>query len=262
MDIGFVGLGNMGSGMASNLLKAGHAVTVYNRSKDKVDALTAQGARPARTVAEACGGEAVVSMLANDDAVEAVSFGADGIIANLADGAVHVSSSTISVALAECLTAAHSGAGQSFVTAPVFGRPEAAAAAKLFVVVAGASAAVQGVSPIFDAIGQRTFVVSDDPTAASLIKLSGNFLIASVIESLGEAMALVGKAGVDKQQCTGVPDLRRSDRARGVRTRRIRRAARLEGRPTGAGRGRGTTGATARREPPARPLPDTARQRR
>jgi 3-hydroxyisobutyrate dehydrogenase-like beta-hydroxyacid dehydrogenase len=200
MDIGFVGLGNMGSGMASNLLKAGHAVTVYNRSKDKVDALTAQGARPARTVAEACGGEAVVSMLANDDAVEAVSFGADGIIANLADGAVHVSSSTISVALAERLTAAHSEAGQSFVTAPVFGRPEAAAAAKLFVVVAGASAAVQVVSPIFDDIGQRTFVVSDDPTAASLIKLSGNFLIASVIESLGEAMALVGKAGVDKQQ--------------------------------------------------------------
>jgi 3-hydroxyisobutyrate dehydrogenase-like beta-hydroxyacid dehydrogenase len=200
MDIGFVGLGNMGSGMASNLLKAGHAVTVYNRSKDKVEALTAQGARPARTVAEACGGEAVVSMLANDDAVEAVSFGADGIIANLADGAVHVSSSTISVALAERLTEAHSGAGQSFVTAPVFGRPEAAAAAKLFVVVAGASAAVQVVSPILDAIGQRTFVVSDDPIAASLIKLSGNFLIASVIESLGEAMALVGKAGVDKQQ--------------------------------------------------------------
>ncbi|MGH3643211.1 MAG: NAD(P)-dependent oxidoreductase [Mycobacterium sp.] len=200
MDIGFVGLGNMGSGMASNLLKAGHAVTAYNRSQDKVEALTAQGARPARSVAEACGGDAVVSMLANDDAVEAVSFGADGIIANLADGAVHVSSSTISVALAERLAAAHSEAGQSFVTAPVFGRPEAAAAAKLFVVVAGASAAVQGVSPIFDAIGQRTFVVSDDPTAASLIKLSGNFLIASVIESLGEAMALVGKAGVDKQQ--------------------------------------------------------------
>ena len=91
-------------------------------------------------------------------------------------------------------------AGQHFVAAPVFGRPEAAKAAKLFVVAAGDSAAVQSLSPIFDAIGQRTFVVSDDPTAASLIKLSGNFLIASVIESLGEAMALVGKAGVDRQQ--------------------------------------------------------------
>ena len=200
MDIGFIGLGNMGSGMASNLLQAGHGVTAYNRSQDKVDALAAHGAHPARTVAEACGGEAVVSMLANDAAVEAVTFGADGIIENLADGAVHVSSSTISVALAERLVAAHADAGQRFVAAPVFGRPEAAEAAKLFVVAAGDPAAVHAVSPLFDAFGQRTFVVSDDPTAASLIKLSGNFLIASVIESLGEAMALVGKAGVDKQQ--------------------------------------------------------------
>jgi 3-hydroxyisobutyrate dehydrogenase-like beta-hydroxyacid dehydrogenase len=200
MDIGFIGLGNMGSGMASNLLAAGHRVTAYNRSQDKVDALAEHGAHPARTVAEACGGEAVVSMLANDAAVEAVTFGADGILASLATGAVHVSSSTISVALAERLAAAHAEAGQRFVAAPVFGRPEAAEAAKLFVVAAGDSAAVQSVSPLFNAIGQRTFVVSDDPTAASLIKLSGNFLIASVIESLGEAMALVGKAGVDKQQ--------------------------------------------------------------
>lgn len=200
MDIGFVGLGNMGSPMASNLLAAGHGVTAYNRSQGKVDALTAHGARPARTVADACGGEAIVSMLANDEAVEAVAFGADGIIANLAAGAVHVSSSTISVALAKRLAAAHSEAGQHFISAPVFGRPEAAGAAKLFVVVAGAPAAVQAVSPLFEAIGQRTFVISEDPTAASLIKLSGNFLIASVIESLGEAMALVGKAGVDKEQ--------------------------------------------------------------
>ncbi|MDT5316562.1 MAG: hypothetical protein QOE74_5582 [Mycobacterium sp.] len=200
MDIGFIGLGNMGSGMAANLLKAGHGVAAYNRSQDKVDALVAQGARRAHTVAEACGGEAVISMLADDAAVEAVTFGADGIIANLAKGAVHVSSSTISVALAERLFAAHAEAGQRFVAAPVFGRPEAAEAAKLFVVAAGDPAAVQAVSPLFDAIGQRSFVVSDDPTAASLIKLSGNFLIASVIESLGEAMALVGKAGVDKQQ--------------------------------------------------------------
>lgn len=200
MDIGFIGLGNMGSPMASNLLAAGHGVTAYNRSQDKVDALTAHGARPARTVAEACGGDAIVSMLANDEAVEAVAFGADGIIANLAAGAVHVSSSTISVALAKRLAAAHSEAGQHFVSAPVFGRPEAAGAAKLFVVVGGDPAAVRDVSPLFEAIGQRTFVISEDPTAASLIKLSGNFLIASVIESLGEAMALVGKAGVDKEQ--------------------------------------------------------------
>jgi 3-hydroxyisobutyrate dehydrogenase-like beta-hydroxyacid dehydrogenase len=113
---------------------------------------------------------------------------------------VHVSCSTISVALAQRLTAAHAEAGQLFVAAPVFGRPEAARAAKLFVVAAGEPATVQAVFPVLDAIGQRTFVVAEQPDAASLVKLSGNFLIASVIESLGEAMALVGKAGVDKLQ--------------------------------------------------------------
>lgn len=200
MRIGFVGLGNMGSGMASNLLRAGHQVTAYNRSQDKVDALAAAGARPARTVAEACDAEAVVSMLAHDEAVEAVTFGDDGILASLPAGAVHVSASTISVALSERLTAAHRDAGQGYVAAPVFGRPEAAAAAKLFVVAAGTPEVVAAMSPVFDAIGRRTFTVGDEPSTANLVKLSGNFLIASVIESVGEAMALVGKAGVDTQQ--------------------------------------------------------------
>lgn len=200
MEIGFIGLGNMGAGMAANLLKAGHEVTAYNRSQDKVAALAEQGAKPAKGVADACGGDIVISMLANDDAVGAVTFGDGGILASLRPGATHVSSSTISVALSERLTAAHAEAGQSFVAAPVFGRPEAAAAATLFVVAAGAPETVQAMSPVFDAMGQRTFVVSEEPKAASLVKLSGNFLIASVIESLGEAMALVGKAGVDKAE--------------------------------------------------------------
>jgi 3-hydroxyisobutyrate dehydrogenase-like beta-hydroxyacid dehydrogenase len=200
MDIGFLGLGNMGAAMAANLLRAGHTVTAYNRSFDKVEALVAEGARPARTVAEACRADVVVSMLANDDAVEAVTFGTDGVLANLEGAATHVSCSTVSVALAQRLTAAHAEAGHGFVAAPVFGRPEAAKAAKLFVVAAGDPATLQAVSPVLDAIAQRTFVVSEQPAAASLVKLSGNFLIASVIESLGEAMALVGKAGVDKQQ--------------------------------------------------------------
>jgi len=200
MKIGFIGLGNMGAGMAANLLKAGHEVTAYNRSQDKVAALAEQGANPAKTVAETCGGDIVFTMLANDDAVSAVTFGEDGILTSLRPGATHVSSSTISVALSERLAAAHAEAGQRFVAAPVFGRPEAAAAAKLFVVAAGAEDALQPLSPVFDAIGQRTFVVSDEPKAANLVKLSGNFLIASVIESLGEAMALVAKAGVDKNE--------------------------------------------------------------
>ena len=200
MKIGFIGLGNMGAGMAANLLKAGHEVTAYNRSQDKVAALAEQGAKPAKSVVETCDGDIVITMLANDDAVSAVTFGDDGVLASLRPGTTHVSSSTISVALSERLTAAHTEAGQGFVAAPVFGRPEAASAAKLFVVAAGDGDALQSLSPVFDAIGQRTFVVSDEPKAANLVKLSGNFLIASVIESLGEAMALVAKAGVDRNE--------------------------------------------------------------
>ncbi len=200
MRIGFIGLGNMGSAMAANLIKAGHDVTAYNRSRTKVDALAADGARPAASIAEACDGDMVISMLANDEAVAGVTFGDEGIVASLARGATHVSSSTISVSLSERMTAAHAEAGQQFVAAPVFGRPEAAQAAKLFVVAAGDPAALQAISEALDAVGQRTFVVSEEPKTANLVKLSGNFLITSVIESLGEAMALVGKAGVDKHQ--------------------------------------------------------------
>ena len=199
MDIGFIGLGNMGRGMAANLVQAGHRVTVYNRSPGKADALAEQGATVARTVAEACT-EVVFTMLADDKAVEAVTFGEDGILGSLKPGATHVSSSTISVALSERLAAAHADAGQRYAAAPVFGRPEAAAAAKLFVIAAGDPDVLQPLSELFDAIGQRTFVVSERPHTANLVKLSGNFLIASAIESLGEAVALVAKAGVDRTQ--------------------------------------------------------------
>lgn len=199
MRIGFIGLGNMGSGMAANLLSAGHDVGVFNRSPGKAAALTERGAIAAPTIAAVCDAEVVVTMLADDTAVEAVTFGAGGIIESLAAGAVHVSASTISVALAERLTAAHADAAQAFVSAPVFGRPEAAAAAKLFVVAAGPADQITSLQPVFEALGQRTFAVSDEPKIANLVKLSGNFLIASMIESLGEAMALVGKAGVNRQ---------------------------------------------------------------
>ena len=204
MDIGFIGLGNMGSAMATNLIGAGHDVTVYNRSPAKADALVELGAKRADTIHDACRGEVVFTMLADDDAVWHATFGdvdlAGGIIDALAAGAVHVSCSTISVSLAEQLAHSHADAGQLYVSAPVFGRPEAAAAAKLFVVAAGAPKAVEAVAPLLDVVGQRTFVVAEQPPAANLVKLSGNFLIASVIESLGEAMALVNKGGVDKHQ--------------------------------------------------------------
>ena len=200
MDIGFIGLGNMGRGMAASLITAGHRLTVYNRSPDKAEALVEQGATAARTVAEASHAEVVFTMLSDDRAVEAVVFGEDGVVASLAAGATHVSSSTISVALSERLAGAHADAGQRYAAAPVFGRPDAAAAAKLFVIAAGAPQVLQPLSALFDAIGQRTFVVSDQPHTANLVKLSGNFLLAAAIESVGEAVALVAKAGVDRQQ--------------------------------------------------------------
>jgi len=200
MKVGFIGLGNMGSAMAANLLKAGHELTVYNRTPSKAEALVKQGARPAMQVAEACRGDVAITMLADDSAVEGVVFGDAGVLANLAKGSIHISASTISVALAKKLQAAHTSAGQRFVAAPVFGRPEAAATAKLFIAVAGAPDALDACKPIFDAIGQKTFCFGENPPDANLVKLSGNFLISSVIEALAEALALVGKAGLDRHE--------------------------------------------------------------
>jgi len=200
MKIGFIGLGNMGAAMARNLLKAGHEVSVFNRTPARAAPLIEAGAVAASSVADACRGEAVVTMLADDAALEAVTGGEGGILAHLPKGALHVSSSTVSVALSEKLTAAHAAAGQLYVAAPVFGRPPAAVAGELFVVAAGAPEAVAKAQPIFDAVGRRTFVFADEPSKANLVKLSGNFLITTVIEALGETLALVGKGGLDKRQ--------------------------------------------------------------
>ena len=200
MKIGFIGLGGMGSRMAMNLLKSGHDVTLYNRTRAKAEALIDNGAKVADTISQACQAEAVCTMLADDNAVESVLFSDGGVLASLAKDAIHISSSTISVALSKRLTEAHAKAGQHFVAAPVFGRPDAAAAGQLFVVAAGPSEVLQTVAPILCSVGQRTFIISETPSAANLVKLSGNFLIACVIESLGEAMALVSKAGIDQHQ--------------------------------------------------------------
>lgn len=197
MNIGFIGLGHMGGAMARNLLKAGHHVILHNRTPSKAEALASEGARVAKSVGGACRNEAVVTMLADDEAVADAAFGDGKLIAELPRNAVHVSMSTISVALSDRLTEAHQAAGQAFVAAPVFGRPEAAAAAKLFIIAAGAEDAIGHAQPLFDAVGQRTFVIGEKPSQANVVKLSGNFLIASMIESLGEAFALIRKSGVD-----------------------------------------------------------------
>ena len=200
MDVGFIGLGHMGAPMARNLLKAGHRVTVYNRTRGKAEALAREGAQVADRVADACRGEVLITMLSDDAAVEEVVFGEGGALSALRRNAIHVSMSTISVALAERLEAAHRERGQELVSAPVFGRPEAASAAKLFIVAAGPREAVAACRPLFDVLGQRTFHISDEAHAANLMKLSGNFLIASVIEALSEAFALVSKARIDRVQ--------------------------------------------------------------
>jgi 3-hydroxyisobutyrate dehydrogenase-like beta-hydroxyacid dehydrogenase len=198
MKIGFVGLGHMGAAMAANLVKAGHDVAVFNRSPGKSSALIELGAHAAAGLAEACAGEAVITMLANDDAASEVTWGRGAIIAHLRKGAIHLSMSTISVALSKRLAQAHAQAGQRYVAAPVFGRPDMAAAAKLFIVAAGDPDAVNACRPLFDALGQKTSTIGMEPSAANLVKLTANFLQASVIESLGEAIALIGKAGIDR----------------------------------------------------------------
>lgn len=201
MKVGFIGLGQMGSGMAANLIRAGHEVTVFNRSAGKSEPLVKLGARAAGTVAEACtGSEAVITMLANDNAVREVALGRKGIVEALSKDAIHISMSTVSVELTRNLVDAHARAGQKLLAAPVFGRPEAAAQAKLFVVAAGDPQVMRACQPLFDALGQKTFDLGTEPAAASLSKIAGNFMIAAMIETLGEAFALVGKGGVEPRQ--------------------------------------------------------------
>jgi 3-hydroxyisobutyrate dehydrogenase-like beta-hydroxyacid dehydrogenase len=212
MNIAFIGLGNMGSAMATNLIKAGHTLTVYNRSRARADALKPLGARVAATPGEAAAGaEVAITMLADDHALESVVLGqglaengmeekGKGILDSLPPNAIHVSMSTISVALSRQLAAAHTEGKQHYVAAPVFGRPEAAAAAKLFIVAAGPAAQIERCRPLFDAMGQKTFLAGEEPSGANLMKLAGNFLITAVIEGLAESFALVRKSGLDVNQ--------------------------------------------------------------
>jgi len=212
MNIAFIGLGNMGSAMATNLIKAGHALTVYNRSRKRADELKSLGARVAASPGEAAAGaEVAITMLADDHALESVVLGhggaekgtaekGKGILDSLPPDATHVSMSTISVALSRQLAAVHAESKQHYVAAPVFGRPEAAAAAKLFIVAAGPAAQIERCRPLFDAMGQKTFLAGDEPSGANLMKLAGNFLITAVIEGLAESFALVRKSGLDVNQ--------------------------------------------------------------
>jgi 3-hydroxyisobutyrate dehydrogenase-like beta-hydroxyacid dehydrogenase len=204
MRVGFIGLGAMGQAMAQHLVKAGHDVRVWNRTPERARPLVAAGATRAKTVAEACDEAAVVlTMLADDAAlIDAVSGGDNepGIIDGLGEGDVHVSLATISTELSARLTQAHAESGQHFVAAPVFGRPEAAAAARLTIVAAGDDAALARAQPLLEVMGQKVILLGADPPAANLVKLTGNFLIASMTEALAESYALLRKNHIDPKQ--------------------------------------------------------------
>jgi 3-hydroxyisobutyrate dehydrogenase-like beta-hydroxyacid dehydrogenase len=197
MDAALVGIGRMGSGIAKSLLRAGHRIVVYNRTRERVEPLRALGASVAASVKEACRTEVLFTMVADDTALEALVFAEGGILASLPRGSAHISLSTISVALSDRLAAAHAKEGQGYLAAPVFGRPEAAEAGRLAVVAAGEDALVQKCKPLFDAMGPKLFFVGDRPSQANVVKLSGNFLIATVLESLAEVLTFARKSGVD-----------------------------------------------------------------
>jgi 3-hydroxyisobutyrate dehydrogenase-like beta-hydroxyacid dehydrogenase len=198
MKIGFVGLGSMGAAIAKNLIESGHDVQVFNRSPARAEPLREAGASVASSPAQAAlGAEVVFTMVADDAAHAAVTFGEAGIATTLKPGALHISMSTISVATAQDHAARYRDAGLAFVSAPVFGRPDAAAARKLFIMAAGADEHLKVAVPLLETLGQSVGIVGKDPSQANLVKLIGNFMLSVIIETLGEACAVAGKAGID-----------------------------------------------------------------
>lgn len=205
MDVGFIGLGSMGHGMAANLLKAGHRVRVWNRSPAKAAELVSQGAQLVERPCDVVGADGIaITMLADDAALQAVTLGPDGIGARLKAGGIHLSMSTVGPHTATSLSQAHAAQGTSYVAAPVFGRPDAAAAQRLFVLCAGPAEACQRVQPLLDAMGQKVFMLGADVAHASVLKLSGNFMIMGMIEALAEAMTLAEKYGLARDKVVEV----------------------------------------------------------
>ncbi|MFD4400327.1 NAD(P)-dependent oxidoreductase [Kitasatospora sp. NPDC058397] len=192
--IGFVGLGAMGRGMAGSLLRAGHAVRVWNRSPEPVAALVAEGAEAAGTLAEVYAADTVVSMLANDEAVERLLL--DPALLAGAATTLHVNMASISVGLAERAEALHTEHGIGYLAAPVLGRPPVAAAGRLNILTAGAPELLARAEPLFAAMGERTWHFGASPRQANTAKISTNFLLACAIESMAEACSLAEAHGV------------------------------------------------------------------
>jgi 3-hydroxyisobutyrate dehydrogenase-like beta-hydroxyacid dehydrogenase len=201
-EIGFVGLGHMGTAMAANLVASGRQVIAYVRRPDRIGELEALGLRATTDIADLLDCNVVISMLPDDDAVREIVFGRKdkglkGLAAGMLGSAIHLSMSTISTAAASMLASEHGRNGQGYVAAPVFGNPDAAQARQLFIVAAGVAADVERCQPIFDALGQRTFVIGANPADANLVKLLGNMMSATALEMLAEVVAVVRKRGLD-----------------------------------------------------------------
>jgi 3-hydroxyisobutyrate dehydrogenase-like beta-hydroxyacid dehydrogenase len=197
MKVGFIGLGSMGSAMAIRLIDAGHEVFVWNRSSGPAEAMVRRGAHRLDNPEGAFSSDAVLTMLADDDAVRAVLLASDALKRAPNKKLVHVVMSTVSVAYARELERAHAAAGLAYVAAPVLGRPDVAAAGKLNVLAAGAADAIERVKPLLDVIGQKTWVLGAEPHKANVAKLSMNFLIGAAIEAMAEAVTLAERYEVE-----------------------------------------------------------------
>jgi 3-hydroxyisobutyrate dehydrogenase-like beta-hydroxyacid dehydrogenase len=198
MDIGFLGTGSMGLPMARNLLKAGHTLKVWNRSPDKAQVLVSEGAilapSPAQTVAP---GGIAITMLSDDAALEGVALGSDGFLQALERG-LHLSMSTVSPDLNRRLAKEQGLLGGALVAAPVFGRPDAAAAAKLNIPCSGPAAALARAMPLLEVLGQTVRDFGEDPGAANVVKLCGNFLILSATQAMAECLSVARSNGLDR----------------------------------------------------------------
>ncbi len=202
LQISVLGLGQMGAPMARNLVARGFAVRVWNR--DAAKTATVPGATPCATIAEAVSGaDVALTMLADDTALRDVTLGAGGVLEALPRGAVHLGMATVSLAIVRELALAHAARGQQYIASPVFGRPDVAAAAKLFVVPGGPAETLERLAPVFAAIGQATFPMAT-PEQAALAKLAGNFMIAGTLEILCEALAFGEKGGIDPEKLMGL----------------------------------------------------------
>ena len=197
--IGFIGLGNMGINMAKNLISEGYHLQVYNRTISKADELGQASVTKCNTPAEAADGVSIViTMVSEDEVLKETVLGEDGILGKMPAGSLHISMSTVSPETSQQLAKSHQGAGSRFLAAPVFGRPEAAAAKKLFICVSGDQSAKETAKPVLDCLGQGIFDFGEDAGGANVVKIAGNFMIMASLEIMAEAFTLAEKNGLDR----------------------------------------------------------------